>query len=91
MQLRSPIPRKIKGDSKFCMRCFRAVPADRRVKDKEIEKIDKYQDLSLEIQQLWNMRTAVIPVIPVIPIVVGALGVVSTAFQHLASRLNLPN
>ena len=62
-----------------------AVPADRRVKDKETEKIDKYQELCLEIQQLWNMRTIVIP------IVVGALGVVSTAFKHHTSRLKLPN
>jgi len=51
------------------------------VKDKETEKIDKYQELCLEIQQLWNMRTIVIPM------VVGALGVVSTAFNHHTSRL----
>ena len=36
-----------------------AVPADCNVKDKEIQKIDNYQDLHLEIQQLWNMRTIV--------------------------------
>jgi len=55
-----------------------AVPTDCRVTDKEIEKIDKYQDL-------WNMRSVVIPV------VVGASGVVSTAFKHHTSILNLPN
>ena len=44
-----------------------AVPADCHVKDKETEKVDKYQDLCLQIQQIWNMRTIVIP------IVVGAL------------------
>ena len=48
------------------------VPADCHVKDKEIEKIDKYQDLCLEIYQLWNMRKVVVP------FVVGTLGVVST-------------
>ena len=62
-----------------------AVPADRHVKDKEIEKIDKYQDLCLEIQQLWNMRTIVVPV------VVGTLGVVSTHFKHHTKKLDLPN
>ena len=41
--------------------------------------------MCLEIQQLWNMRTIVIPV------VVGALGVVSTRFEHHNSQLNLPN
>ena len=40
-----------------------AVPADCHVKDKEIEKIDKHQDLCLEIQQLRNMRTVVVSVV----------------------------
>ena len=62
-----------------------AVPADSHVKDKEIEKIDKYQELCLEIQQLWNMRMIVVPV------VVGTLGVVSTHFKHHTEKLNLPN
>ena len=60
-----------------------AVPADRHVKDKEIENIYKYQDLCLEIQQLWNMRMVVVPV------VVGTLGVVSTHFKHHTKKLNL--
>ena len=33
-----------------------AVSADRCVKDKETEKTDKYQELCLEMQKLWNMR-----------------------------------
>jgi len=34
-----------------------AVPADRRVTDKDNEKIEKYQDLRIEIECLWNKKT----------------------------------
>ena len=45
-----------------------AVPCDYRVKEKESEKIEKYQDLALELTRMWKTRTRVIP------IVIGALG-----------------
>ena len=45
-----------------------AVPDDRNIMDKEKEKIQKYQDLRLEITRLWNTHTTVVP------IVIGALG-----------------
>ena len=48
-----------------------AVPEDRNICQKEREKIDKYQDLKLEIQKLWNCK------VRVIPIVVGVLGAYS--------------
>jgi len=38
------------------------------VKDKEAEKIEKYQDLAMEIGRMWKTKTKVVPV------VVGALG-----------------
>ena len=45
-----------------------AVPADHRVKLKENEKKDKYQDLARDLKKLWNMK------VMIIPIVIGALG-----------------
>jgi hypothetical protein len=45
-----------------------AVPRNYRVKEKESEKIEKYQDLALEITRMWKTSTKVIP------IVIGALG-----------------
>ena len=39
-----------------------AVPADHRVKLKEIEKKDKYLDLSRELKKLGNMKVTVIPI-----------------------------
>ena len=45
-----------------------AVPGDFRVKEKESEKIEKYQDLALEVTRMWKTTARVIP------IVIGALG-----------------
>ena len=45
-----------------------AVPRDENIRDKELEKIDKYQPLKIELERLWDVK------IRVIPVVVGALG-----------------
>ena len=34
-----------------------AIPADKRIGEKENEKVEKYQDLKREIAWMWNMRT----------------------------------
>lgn len=55
------------------------VPGDLRVKDKEAEKIQKYQDLVIDVNRMWKTRARVIP------IAVGALG----AVHHLRDWLAL--
>lgn len=40
--------------------------------EKELEKINKYQDLKREIIRMWTLRQ-----VEVVPVVVGALGTVS--------------
>ena len=40
-----------------------ADPPDHKVKLKEHEKIDKYQDLAREMKKLWNVKVTVIPVV----------------------------
>ena len=45
---------------------------------KEIEKIEKYQDLARELRKLWNMKVSIIPVI------VGALG---TTPKNICKRM----
>ena len=45
-----------------------AVPFDSRVDSKEVEKIEKYQDLARELRKIWNKK------VKVIPIIIGALG-----------------
>jgi len=39
-----------------------AISGDRNVVKKEAEKILKYKDLTIEIQNMWNVKTKVIPV-----------------------------
>ena len=48
-----------------------AVPRDENIQDKELEIIDKYQSLKIELEQLWKVK------IMVIPVVVGALGAIA--------------
>ena len=43
-----------------------AIPGDARVKDKEMEKIEKYQFLREEIGKLWKMKKVTVG-----PIVLG--------------------
>ena len=33
-----------------------AIPGDGRIKEKELEKISKYQDLKIEIERLWENK-----------------------------------
>ena len=35
---------------------------DHRVDEKKMEEIDKYHDLRIEIERLWNMKTMVVPI-----------------------------
>ena len=53
---------------KGCQIIDAAIPENGRVREKEDEKVEKYQDLAREVRKMWVARTKVIPV------VVGALG-----------------
>ena len=61
-----------------------AIPGDDRVKDKEHEKIEKYQLLKDEIAKIWRMRKVI-----VVPVVIGALGAVSVNFGEYMKRLGV--
>ena len=65
-------------ETKFVTIIDFAIPYDTRVNSKEVEKIEKYQDLAREIKRLWGMR------VTVIPIVIGAFG---TTPKKLKERL----
>jgi len=54
---------------------------DRNVIKKEVEKILKYKDLTIEIQRMWNVKTEVIPVI------IGATGTISKLFRKYVSNI----
>ena len=36
---------------------------DKNVEDKEIEKVNKYQDLKIELQRIWKTSVTVVPVV----------------------------
>ena len=47
------------------------MPRDENIKDKKLEKIDKYQSFKIKLEQLWTVK------IMVIPVVAGALGAIA--------------
>ena len=61
-----------------------AVPVDRRVEEKEQEKVEKYQDLKREIGRMWEIRK-----VQVVPVVIGALGSVSKGFDKWIEKLDI--
>jgi len=48
---------------------------------KEVEKILKYKEITIEIQRMWNVKTKVIPVI------IGATGAISKSFRKYVSNI----
>ena len=54
------------------------MPGDIRVAAKEMDKIQKYQDLARELRKIWQVK------VKVVPVVVGALGTIPKALEkHL--------
>ena len=54
-----------------------AVAGDKRIVEKENEKVKKYQELKQKIPRMWNTRT-----VQVIKIVVGSLASVTKNFEN---------
>ena len=61
-----------------------AIPGDARVKDKELEKIEKCQLLREEIRKLCKLKKVTVK-----PVVVGALGAVSDMFNKHMEKLGI--
>ena len=61
-------------------------PADKNASVAEFEKLSKYKDLEIEVERLWHMKTATIPV------VIGALGMIRKGTEkHLEQIPGSPN
>ena len=54
------------------------------MKDKELEKLQKYQLLKHEIEKVWRMRKVI-----VVSVVIGALGAVSVNFKEYMKRIGV--
>jgi hypothetical protein len=51
------------------------------IAEKEVEKILKYKDLTIETQSMWNVKTRVLPVI------IGATGTISKSFRKYVNNI----
>ena len=61
-----------------------AIPGDRRIHEKELEKVDKYQDLKREIRRLWGVKN-----VDVVPVVLGTLGSVTKNIEQWIDKLGI--
>ena len=59
-----------------------ACPGDKRIQDKEREKIEKYTDLAVEIQRIWKLKC-----VKVVPIVIGVLGMFTNKLEKYLKDL----
>ncbi|CAH3155972.1 unnamed protein product, partial [Porites evermanni] len=58
-----------------------AIPGDDRVKDKGLEKLEKYQLLRDEIAKVWRIRKVI-----VVPVVIGALRALAGRLEQLGIK-----
>ena len=74
--------------AKSCVIIDVAIPGDCRIREKQIEKIEKYQILKRELKRLWSLKK-----VEVVPVAVGALGYISKGFsgwmETLGIKLNI--
>ena len=70
--------------AKSCVIIDVAIPGDCRIREKEIEKIEKYHNLKRELKTLWWLKK-----VEVVPVVVGALGCISKGFSGWMDTLGI--
>ena len=59
------------------------VSGDSRIEEKEKDKIEKYQDLGRELQNIWNVK------MKIIPLVVGSLGAIPRQFGNRLKQIDI--
>ena len=69
---------------KSCVITDVAIPGDCRIREKEIEKIEKYPNLKRERERFWSLNK-----VKVVPVVVGALGCISKGFSGWMDTLGI--
>ena len=63
-----------------------AIPSDTNIQQKYNEKIQKYTDLAIEIQRIWNQQK-----VQIIPLIVSATGITPSSFTQNLTTLDLPH
>ena len=69
---------------KSCLIIDIAIPRDQNIFMKEQEKIDKHQDLQIELWKLWKLKAEVAPA------VVSALGIMSHNLKFYLKKIDIP-
>ena len=69
---------------KSCIIVDIAVPGDCIVREKELEKIEKYQNLKIELKGLWSLKK-----LEIVPVAVRALGCISKGFSRWMDILSI--
>ena len=84
MEARRPDLILVDKKAKSCVIINVAVPRGCRLREKEIEKIEKYKNLKIELKRLWSLKK-----VEVVPVVVGALGCISKGFSGWMDTLGI--
>ena len=72
--------------AKSCVIIDVAIPGDCRICEKEVEKIEIYQNLKRELKRFWSLKK-----VEVISVVVGALRCISKGFSGWMDTLECWN
>ena len=84
IEVRRPDLSLVNKKAKSCVIIDVAIPDDCSIREKEIEKIEKNQDLKREMKRLWSLKK-----VEVVPVVVGSLGCISKAFSGWMDTLRI--
>ena len=70
-------------EERRCVLVDIAVPSESNTSAKFTEKLSKYNDLEIEVNSMWDMKTETIPV------VLGALGLIKKGLDKVTSRITV--
>ena len=84
MEARRPDLILVDKKAKLCVTIDVAIPRDGRIHDKEIEKIEKYQNLKRELKRLWSLKK-----VEFVPVVLEALECISKSFSGWMDTLGI--
>ena len=83
IEARSPDLVVVDKKDRSCKIIDFAVPGDSRIKEKEKDKIEKYQDLGKKLQKIWNAK------LKIKPLVVGSLGAMPKQFGNRLKQIGI--
>ena len=66
---------------KSCLLSDMSIPTEKNTSVKVTEKLSKYKDLEIEIEQMWGMKATTIPV------VIGALGPIKKRLEKYTKQI----